>query len=302
MSRYLTSLELVVSFIDLCKTKGFPPSLLETARRVFDRRLKLAGARRKDRIDAYELISKIVGTIRENRSLLNSVAVREVVKDDADRGCLSLLLRAGLISERDNLISLTENLFLYYLVYQEASRNHDNYFIQQQSLTDQLYWRIVSNVENGELEKARGFLVGFVKDLTGFQSGQWNQLAAVLASLPQSCWVLEEVRILTRIYLSIQELFPSPGNWIVKDIFLRDLLDSSVATESNQRGNLYVSSLSEFGSLLGTQPNPFENKLGIILAKLSDPKSPLLLKINALSALRNYSPDEKVFEMVSLSR
>ena len=291
LTDYLTSLELVICFIDQCNDEKNVPSLIELARIIVDMRLGSIG-NESEAIAIRLLCYKIATAIVSQKPQRISVVIQEIVKNDLEQNRLAQLLRCGFISIKDNKVSIHDKLIFHYMVYQNKHIDNINLFIQNHTRAERLYWRVASSIENGNLEDARENLFAFIQEPVGFQSGQWHQIANVLASLPNSSWSLEEVRILAKIYLAIQESFPSTSNWSVKDALLRNI---PIPVHMYQNIEEYISSLKEFKArLTGIEQDPFENNRELIISILLDRTNPLQQRLHALSALRNYSPTDNV--------
>ena len=208
---------------------------------------------------------------------------------------LDILLRAGLVSIKENRLSIEYRLIFDYLVSQEQ---HNNYFVfQRQIRTQKLYWQVISHYQHRELDQVNGILDHNCYQYAGFKAKQWDQLATILAILPKQYRNLKSVNFITHIYLSIRDRFPHAIQWAEKDQFLT-ALPGQLEKDDSDFVKIYKDSLEQLKNSFTEGFDGVRFNAGMLVEiamgnRKTDAEN-ILLRSHALSALRDFSPDEEV--------
>jgi hypothetical protein len=290
---YLNRLELVLIFIDLFQQLNDFPTLAQVANQSIETRLGKTGEPEISRIAARKLLTRIFNEISDDRSPNYSTTVDKI--GGSEMNLLDILLRAGLVSIKENRLSIEYRLIFDYLVSQEP---HNNYFVfQRQTRTQKLYWQVISHYQRRELDQVNGILDHNCYQYAGFKAKQWDQLATILAILPKQYRNLKSVNFITHIYLSIRDRFPHAVQWAEKDHFLTALPDQ-LEKDDSDFVKIYTDSLEQlkefFPEDLAGVRFYASMLVEIAIGNQKTDAENILLRSHAFSALRDFSPDEEV--------
>jgi len=131
---YLNRLELALIFIDLYQQLNDFPTLAQVANQSIETRLGKTGEPEISRIAARKLLTRIFDEISDDRSPNYSTTVDKI--HETEMNLLDILLRAGLVTIKENRLSIEHRLIFDYLISQEP---HNNYFVFQRQTRTQNY-------------------------------------------------------------------------------------------------------------------------------------------------------------------
>ena len=263
------------------------------ANQSIETRLGKTGEPEISRIAARKLLTRIFDEISDDRSPNYSTTVDKI--GETEMYLLGILLRAGLVTIKENRLSIEHRLIFDYLVSQKP---HNNYFvIQRQTRTQKLYWQVISHYQRRELDQVTECLDQNCYQFAGFKTEQWDQLATILSILPKQYRKLKSVNSIIHIYLSIRDRFPHAVQWTEKDHFLT-AFQGQLEKDDSDFVKIYTNSLEQLKKffLEGFDGVRFNAGMLVEIAmgnRKTDVEN-ILLRSHAFSALRDFSPDEEV--------